>query len=116
MFINAEACLYPDPTPETPKQMFPSSGTQDTELVGPRKSVLEYLGRIFSFATFNGLYSLRCRWPPEPKILDRLFTLQDTQRGTVEGLAELVAPGMTTGRASGVPEELWLDLDGVADA
>lgn len=38
------------------------------------------------------------------------------QRGTTEGLVELLAPGVTTGRANGVPEKLWLDPDGVAGA
>lgn len=82
---------------------------------GQKKTVLGYLGRICSFACFDdSLYNLRYLWAPEPKILDRLFTLQEMQRGPVEGLVELVAPGVTTGKAKGVPEELWLGPDGVA--
>lgn len=64
----------------------------------------------------DGGHSLPYRWAPEPKILDRLVTLQEMQRGTTEGLVELLAPGVTTGKASGVPEEIWLDPDGVAGA
>lgn len=62
----------------------------------------------------DNIYSLRYRWALEPKILDRLFTLQELQRGTSEGLFELLAPGVTTGKANGVPAKLWLDPDGVA--
>lgn len=48
---NAQAYLYPDPTPGTPKQMYSGLCTQDPE--GPKKSGLEYLGRMFSFASFD---------------------------------------------------------------
>ena len=63
--------------------------------------IFSLFGRRFD----DSVYSLRYRWAPEPKILDRLL---------LEGLAELLAPGVTTGKANGVPETLWLNSVGVA--
>lgn len=79
-----------------------------------KTSSMGYARRIFVFRSRDNIYSLRYRWALEPKILDRLFTLQELQRGTSEGLVELLAPGVTTGKTNGVPEKLGLDPDGVA--